>query len=134
MSTYRGVALPQIYGRMNITEQTWWKRGADAALAVAVPLIDDLYNDTPCSLDHHGYCQEHGHLDEGPCPDGEAQKLLEEASLPPTVWRALIGTGDMTDWYWCKDHRPAVSVVETPVSEIHPSVTLQCVQCGKAVR
>ena len=29
---------------------------------------------------------------------------------------------------------PAVSVVEVPVFEIHPSVTLQCVQCGKAVR
>lgn len=134
MSVYRGVALPQIYDRMNITEQTWWKRGADAALAVALPIVNGLYYDTPCSLDHHGYCQEHGHLDEGPCPDGEAQKLLAQAALPPTVWRALIGTGDMTDWYWCKDHRPAVSVVEIPVSEIHPSVTLQCTHCGKAVR
>lgn len=132
MSTYRGVALPALLP--DEWEQGWWKKGVDAALTVTVPLIDSLYDDTPCSLDHPGYCQEHGHLDEGVCPDGEAQKLLEEASLPPTVWRALIGTGDMTDWYWCKDHRPAVSVVETPVSEIHPSVTLQCTHCGKAVR
>jgi hypothetical protein len=30
-------------------------------------LLDDLYDDSPCSFDHHGYCQEHGWLQPGTC-------------------------------------------------------------------
>lgn len=131
MSTYRGVALPQIYDRMNITEQTWWKRGADAALAVAVPLVDSLHFAEECSLDHHGYCQTHSHLDLGPCPDGEAQKFLARAALPETVWRATIAESYL---YWCKDHRPVIAVREVALADIHPAVTIQCTHCGKAVR
>lgn len=133
MSTYRGVTVPEQL-LPNEWELSFWKQGVDAALAVALPVVDRLYDETECSLDHHGYCQEHGHLSEGPCPDGAAQELMTRASLPTTVWRALVGTGDGTDWYWCSDHRPAVSVLEVPVSEIHPSVTVQCTHCGVTVR
>lgn len=129
MSIYRGVPVPALLP--DEWEQTWWKRGADAALAVALPIVNGLYYETPCSLDHHGYCQEHGHLDEGPCPDGEAQKLLAQAALPPTVWRATIADPHL---YWCKDHRPAIAVREVPLSEIHPSVIIQCTHCGVTVR
>lgn len=132
--TYRGVAWPGGAPHLNVTERTWWKRGVDAALAAALPVIDALRYETECILDHHGHCQAHDHLDTGPCPDGEARTFMEAASRPPTVWRALIGTGDMTDWYWCPDHRPAVAVREVPVSEIHPSVPLQCTHCGKEIR
>lgn len=44
-------------------------------------LLDKLAEDTPCRFDHHGYCQEHGWLDEGPCPHRQADKLLRKAGV-----------------------------------------------------
>lgn len=43
-------------------------------------LAKELYDDEPCSFDHHGGCQAHGWLEPGPgeeCPDGRAQRLFE---------------------------------------------------------
>ena len=40
------------------------------------------HEDQPCSLDHHGYCQEHDSFSEGRCKVAEARELLSTPSLP----------------------------------------------------
>ena len=40
-------------------------------------LIRELYDPTPCRLDHHGYCQEHFYFDNSPCPHKQAQELFQ---------------------------------------------------------
>lgn len=75
--TYRGIQVPrELRPNWDRPEAIWWRRGVDAALAVMRPAVDALHYSGPCSLDHHGYCQEHG-IGSIPCPDGEAQRLLE---------------------------------------------------------
>lgn len=32
--------------------------------------------DDPCRLDHHGYCQAHGSLEDGPCRTAASRELL----------------------------------------------------------
>lgn len=133
MSTYRGVPVPERFPP-NAWELKHWKQGVDAALDVAAPLLDNLTDDEPCSLDHHGYCQTHWGGAVTECANRLAEEFLAQAALPETVWRWFgPGTGPV-DLYWCKDHRPAVAVQEVPVSEIHPSGPLHCTHCGKAVR
>lgn len=44
-------------------------------------LLDLLAEDTPCRLDHHGYCQEHYWFSEEPCPHREAHELLQEVGV-----------------------------------------------------
>lgn len=41
-------------------------------------LVRDFLDPDPCSFDHHGYCQAHGHLGGEPmsCPHGRARKML----------------------------------------------------------
>lgn len=47
-------------------------------LAKAKQLLTDLVDPTPCSLDHHGYCQEHlWFSSEGPCANKEAMEFLK---------------------------------------------------------
>lgn len=77
--TYRGVAVPDGLRVAGQPRQRYddWRRGVDTALAVMRPAVGALTDDSPCSLDHHGYCQEHGLPGAIPCPDGEAQRLLE---------------------------------------------------------
>lgn len=78
--TYRGIPLSEVLrSNWDTPQAMWWRAGADAALDVAAPLLDDLADDEPCTLDHHGYCQMHGLPQPGPCPDGTARKLIEEA-------------------------------------------------------
>lgn len=36
-----------------------------------------MVDDDDCSLDHHGYCQTHGWLSEGVCPQFTAKMLLQ---------------------------------------------------------
>lgn len=81
---YRGVLIPDDVRRDRDENSPYaarfhaWKRGVDAALGVAVPLVESLRYDSECSLDHHGYCQEHGLPGAIPCPDGEARKFITE--------------------------------------------------------
>jgi hypothetical protein len=72
--TYRGIPVPDDWGPVGDVDD--WNRGVDAALAVTLPLVESLHWDTSCSFDHHGYCQEHSYLADGPCPDGQAQKFI----------------------------------------------------------
>ena len=39
-------------------------------------LLAEFVDSEPCSLDHHGYCQSHGHLDEGECHMARARAVL----------------------------------------------------------
>lgn len=39
----------------------------DAEIERLRGMLDELYDTNPCSFDHHGYCQEHGWLQEGTC-------------------------------------------------------------------
>lgn len=41
-------------------------------------LLELLADDSPCRLDHHGFCQEHFWLAPGRCPHARAQELLKE--------------------------------------------------------
>jgi hypothetical protein len=47
----------------------------DSELATAVRLIRELAEDTPCRLDHEGYCQAHN-LHPDPCPHHTAMAFL----------------------------------------------------------
>lgn len=78
--TYRGIPVREsLHHNWDQLEAAWWRAGVRAALGVAVPLLDELHNDEPCALDHHGYCQTHGLPQPGPCPDGEIQKFIAVA-------------------------------------------------------
>ncbi len=78
--TYRGVAVPEgLRPNWDQPEAHWWRVGVKAALDATVPLVESLHSDTPCSLDHHGYCQEHGLPGALPCPDEAARKFIKEA-------------------------------------------------------
>lgn len=52
-------------------ERDKYKAVADAAL--------DLVDPDPCRLDHHGYCQAHGWLQEGECVQARLKRHLTEA-------------------------------------------------------
>jgi hypothetical protein len=39
-------------------------------------IVRDLIDPDECDLDHHGYCQAHGWLQEGECPHARAKALL----------------------------------------------------------
>ena len=43
----------------------------------AIDIIGDLIDADGCSFDHHGYCQAHGYLNEGECPNSRAKKYLK---------------------------------------------------------
>lgn len=79
-ATYRGVPVPEVLRpNWDQHEAAWWTHGVRATLDTVVPLLTALADDEPCTFDHHGYCQMHGLPQPGPCPDGEAQRLLKEA-------------------------------------------------------
>jgi hypothetical protein len=42
-------------------------------------LLNEVADDSPCRLDHHGFCQAHG-FTESPCPVSEARTLLADES------------------------------------------------------
>lgn len=82
-ATYRGIAVPEVLRpNWDTAEASWWKAGVRRTLDAVVPLLDDLANDEPCTLDHHGYCQMHSLPTEGPCPDGAARRLIAESRNP----------------------------------------------------
>ncbi len=47
-------------------------------VTISRQLLADLTDPTPCRHDHHGYCQEHNHLDDTPCPHLLAQRILDQ--------------------------------------------------------
>ena len=44
-------------------------------------LLQDLYEGTNCDLDHHGYCQAHGWLTKGICPQFRLRSLIEKGGI-----------------------------------------------------
>lgn len=58
-----------------MSAEIWRQAELIAELIVAV---GDLAEDTPCRLDHHGFCQEHGWLDSRECPHPRAVRALRE--------------------------------------------------------
>lgn len=53
----------------------WSEEDADDIVA-AFDILADIVDDDPCRLDHHGYCQTHGWLNETPCPYGRAREII----------------------------------------------------------
>lgn len=47
-------------------------------LAEMIQVLQDCvgHETAPCSFDHHGYCQEHGYLQEGECHVARGRRLL----------------------------------------------------------
>lgn len=131
--TYKGVPVPDgMRPNWNTPEAFWWMRGVQAALDIAVPLLDALVDEGACRFDRHGYCQEHWGLGaEGACVNEEVREFLAETA-PEEVWRSTAVTDPCL--YWCIPHRPALAVTRVRLSDIHPSVEIQCVQCGRAAR
>lgn len=79
-ATYRGIQVPEtLRPNWDQVAASWWRAGADSTLDVAVPLVDDFIDPGACSLDHHGYCQEHGWFGEDTCPNERAQEFIKEA-------------------------------------------------------
>ncbi len=63
----------------------WRQAAADVAVECNMyrDLAKDLYDDEPCSFDHHGGCQAHMFLEPEPgatCPHGRAQRLFKGES------------------------------------------------------
>ncbi len=40
-------------------------------------IVTDLYDDSPCDLDHHGSCQAHNWFGQSECPHARAEALLK---------------------------------------------------------
>ena len=70
--------LMSVVDGLNVSRQTWSESGASAS--VALDLLDQLAEDTPCRLDHTNYCQEHGNFGGG-CAHAEAHKLLVDLGV-----------------------------------------------------
>ncbi len=49
-------------------------------VVVPIETLMGVVDPDPCRLDHHGYCQSHGWLDEGDCPNAKLQALLADAA------------------------------------------------------
>ena len=64
--------------------------------------------------------------------EARAAEAAQEAAGPEWVWRATIVVEPYL--YWCPEHRPAVAVAKTVLADVHPSVTIECVQCGRRIR
>ena len=47
---------------------------------VPVETLRGVVDPDPCRLDHHGYCQAHGWLEEGDCPNAKLTALLADAA------------------------------------------------------
>ncbi|WP_030248226.1 hypothetical protein [Streptomyces sp. NRRL S-455] len=78
--TYRGVTVPEtLRPNWDQPEAHFWRAGVSSTLDVAVPLVDDFIDPGACSLDHHGYCQEHGWFGENDCPNERAQEFIKSA-------------------------------------------------------
>jgi hypothetical protein len=65
-----------------------------AALTVALGIVADLYEDTPCDLEAHGFCTAHHWTGTKPCPQLRAKHLLsalrdQGAPVPPYTGMAL---------------------------------------------
>lgn len=58
-------------------------------------LVRDFLDPDPCWLDHHGYCQAHGWLCEGPCPHGRARQVLAEYDAAPAVVPSVGGAAEI---------------------------------------
>ena len=130
---YKGVPVPDgLRPAWDQVEAAWWMRGVQKTLDTVRPLLEALIDDEPCTVDHHGYCQTHwgGEVD-GRCEVAAAREFLRE-SAPVAVWRSTIINDPHL--YWCLNHRPALAVTEVRLADIHPSVEVQCVQCGRAAR
>ena len=53
--------------------------GSMPLLSQAIEIIVDLYDDSDCIFDHHGYCQTHGWMTTEPiCPMARARKFLND--------------------------------------------------------
>lgn len=71
-------------------------------------LVRDFLDPDPCSLDHHGYCQAHGWLAEGPCPHAMARQILDSLESTPSEQEAAATLArECTDHaaviLWCAD-------------------------------
>lgn len=53
-------------------------------------IIGALFDENECRYDHHGYCQEHGWLDESECPHSRARKWL--IKYRPDLWKAFFSS------------------------------------------
>jgi hypothetical protein len=75
--TYMGVQVPEaLHHNWDQPEAHWWRQGVKSSRQTVEPLLEELANDEPCTLDHHGYCQMHGLPQPGPCPDGAARQFI----------------------------------------------------------
>ncbi len=54
----------------------------EARIEALIDLIGDLTDAEPCSLDHHGNCQNHNY--QSPCPMPRAQKIFRDFKANPT--------------------------------------------------
>lgn len=130
---YRGVPVPDgMRPNGDTVEAAWWRWGVQDATGRVLPLLEALTDDDACALGHHGYCQVHGGgAVDGRCANAAAREFLAGA-VPGEVWRSTFVIDPYL--YWCIPHRPALAVIRVRVADIHPSVEIQCVQCGKAAR
>lgn len=125
---YRGVDVPDVLVP-NEWELKHFKQGVDAALAVTVPLLE-IFEDDPCGTYGEGRCVVHTYPGDV-CPYGEVQDFLRRAAGEEQVWRATVADPYL---YWCLDHRPFIAVAPVLLRDVHPSVPIACVQCGRAIR
>ena len=51
-----------------------WDEGV--TLGDIIEVLNNVLDDEPCRLDHHGYCQTHDWPDASPCPNKRGNTLL----------------------------------------------------------
>lgn len=130
---YKGVPVPDgLWPNGYTSEASWWMRGVRSAVNIVRPLLDALTGGEACTPEDNGWCGTHKADKLGEVCAVTAAREFLEASAPEAVWRSTTVIDPYL--YWCLDHRPALAVTRVELKNIHPSVEIQCVQCGRAAR
>lgn len=130
--TFRGITVPpEVANRANYG---MWKLAVTGVLDTVVPLLERFEDGNPCSLDHHGFCQEHWSGGDDECRNAALKKFLDGARYGECVWRVPGTEGAYL--YWCYQHRPMG--IQTDRADLVRIDTLpeyhavrRCVQCGR---
>lgn len=128
--TCRGIKVPEhLRNRGGSMEYAYWKLAVTDVLDTVVPLLEPFESDDPCSLDHHGYCQEHWFGATTVCPIAAVRDFLAAAKRDECVWQF----GGME---WCFIHQPKGIQVELLrlTDALKDRAWSTCVQCGRELK
>ncbi len=77
--TEKQVALKDARSLLSEIKPSIYQEGMKVGREEVINILKDLIDPNDCNIDHHGYCQEHGWLQSGLCPQFRAKMFLKEA-------------------------------------------------------